>query len=394
MSLLLDALRRAEQEKRARQETSGAAPAAAASEEAAPEARVEPPARAPRLELEMVAEAPPAPAPAPAAAPAAPAAAPATPARAAAKAVFAAKQPAPEAPKSKRNLVIAAVAVVTLLVAGGGYYVWQEVNSLLPKSPMARAAPRPVVPAPPAGAPAKADDAAAEEKAGAEAPKARPPAAEPITATLLREASAASAPPPLRLTRSLESPKVLQEVASGYERLRRGDLAGARSAYLAAIAIEPANVDAELGLATVAARSGDRAGAGRHYRRALELDPRNATAAAGLAAIADPSQAGSLEGALRGSLERNPENAALQFTLGNLLASRGRWTEAQAAYFEAYRLEPANADIVHNLAVSLDNLGQSRLAAEHYRRALDVARSRPHQFDPAPVERRLADLSR
>jgi hypothetical protein len=47
---------------------------------------------------------------------------------------------------------------------------------------------------------------------------------------------------------------------------------------------------------------------------------------------------------------------------------------------------------VHNLAVSLDRMGQPRLAAQMYRRALEAARAQATQFDTAAVERRLAEL--
>ena len=95
---------------------------------------------------------------------------------------------------------------------------------------------------------------------------------------------------------------------------------------------------------------------------------------------------------MRAGVSRYPRSAALRFTLGNLYASQSRWGEAQAEYFEAYRLEPGSADILYNLAVSLDHLGQSRLAAEHYARALEAAQDRRGQFDAAAVARRLAEL--
>jgi Flp pilus assembly protein TadD len=72
--------------------------------------------------------------------------------------------------------------------------------------------------------------------------------------------------------------------------------------------------------------------------------------------------------------------------------AQSRWTEAQAAYFEAHRLEPGNADVLYNLAVSLDHLGQSRLAADYYGRALEASRGQAAQFDPVPVARRLREL--
>jgi Tfp pilus assembly protein PilF len=192
-----------------------------------------------------------------------------------------------------------------------------------------------------------------------------------------------SAPPPRR---------VPVEIASGYEALRRGDAAAARHGYEAALAADATDVDAHLGLATLDARAGNRAAATEHYRRALGLDPRNTTALAGLAALADASRPEALELQLRAEIDRHPESAALQFTLGNLFAAQARWSEAQAAYFEAHRLDPGSADIAHNLAVSLDHLGQARLAAQFYARALDNSRGRSALFDPAAVARRLAEL--
>ena len=134
--------------------------------------------------------------------------------------------------------------------------------------------------------------------------------------------------------------------------------------------------------------------AASRYRRALDVDPRNATAIAGLASLADYAQPEGLESQLRGEIARNPQSPQLHFTLGNLYASQSRWNDAQLEFFEAHRFDPANADTVFNLAVSLDRLGQPRLAAEHYRRALDASRGEASQFDPAAVRRRLAQLER
>jgi len=186
--------------------------------------------------------------------------------------------------------------------------------------------------------------------------------------------------------------RVPAEVSAGYEALRKGDGAGARRAYQAALASDPTSVDAHLGLATLAARETNRVAAVEHYRRALDLDPRNATALAGLAALADFSRPEALEAQLRGDLDRSPDSPALQLTLGNLYAAQGRWTEAQSAYFEAHRLDPGSPEVAHNLAVSLDRLGQSRLAATFYRRALEAAKARATPIDTAAVTRRLAEI--
>ena len=147
-------------------------------------------------------------------------------------------------------------------------------------------------------------------------------------------------------------------------------------------------------MATVEAQTANRGAAAALYRRVLEIDSRNLTAMAGLAALADHSRPEALEAQLRDDLMRHPESAQLRFALGNLYASQARWTEAQAEFFESYRLDPGVADVLYNLAVTLDHLGQPRLAAEFYGRALEAAKLQNAQFDPARAARRLAELGR
>jgi Tfp pilus assembly protein PilF len=218
------------------------------------------------------------------------------------------------------------------------------------------------------------------------------PPREQIAAEVLREAQAAREAPPLRMDRTQETPSVPADIGAGYDALRRGDYAAARRSYQAAVAADSANLDANLGLATAEARAGNISAASLFYRKALELDPRNATARAGLAALADASRPGAVEARLREDVLRSPQSAPLRLALGNVYAAQKRWSEAQGEYFEAHRLDPASPDIAFNLAVSLDNLGRSALAAQFYRRALDAARGQPAQFDPAAVNRRLAEM--
>jgi Tfp pilus assembly protein PilF len=203
------------------------------------------------------------------------------------------------------------------------------------------------------------------------------------------------AAPPVQLARTEDpKPRVAPEVDAGYRALLQGDLATARRHYEAAVESDPTDVDAELGLATVQARSGNIPAAAAAYRRALALDPRNATALAGLAALSDRAPPEALENALNGDIAQHPDSAALQLTLGNLYASQRRWPEAQAAYFEAERLQPENADVAYNLAVCLDHLGQRRAAADFYRRALGLRSHEGAQFDAAAASRRLVELTR
>ena len=412
MSLLLDALKRAEQEKLARQ-GSGVAPAATPLR-AAPAPASAPPGS---LELQPIAHAGDAHAAPPRAA------APRPDAAHAAQNVFQAKAgssaaaaAAAEEPRN-RTVLWATVGAIAVVAIAAGAYVWYSVTALTPQyasSPRPRAAPTPppassaplpptaamgsIVPAPGA-VPATVEVATEPSKAAPSAIAPAPPTAaratpaETAAERIAREAPPHAAPEPLRMDRAPEAPRrVPAELAQGYQALRQGDLAAARRSYDAALASDPGSVDANLGLATIAARGANRNTAAEHYRRVLEADPRNATALAGLAALADFSRPDALEAQLRSDLARAPESAALQFTLGNLYASQSRWSEAQSAYFEAHRLDPGSADIAYNLAVSLDQLGQRRAAADFYARAIEASRERSGQFDPNAAARRLAEL--
>ena len=332
-----------------------------------------------------------------------------------AQTMFQAKAGVNNEPRS-RGMVWATVGAIGVVLIAASAYVWYSITSLAPKQATYAARPRPAplpaaaagsvplqqLPAPDAQIMASPLGAAPLAPSLAPAPALIAPAAPPRTpaavreeavAQLLRESAAAPATPPLRMDRTAQAARrVPADITAGYAALRQGDLPAARRGYSAAMAADPVNIDAQLGLATVEARSGNRTTAAMHYRRALDMDPRNSTALAGLAALSDLSRPDSIEAKLRGDLSLNPESGPLHFTLGNVYAAQGRWNEAQVEYFEAYRIEPGSADIAFNLAVSLDNLGQTRLAASFYTRALESSRTQAGQFDPAAVARRLAEI--
>ncbi|HEX3098597.1 MAG TPA: tetratricopeptide repeat protein [Usitatibacter sp.] len=393
MSLLLDALKRAEQEKLTRQ---GDRP------EPAPRA-ASVPGDAANSALEL----------APVAPPPSPSGGPRAGDAAAAQAVFRAKAQ-PESSKNRGALWAAAAAIVVLLVSAGAY-VWYSVRGLaaprvaatarvrpqtMPPPPADLAAPRPeqfsrLSPATPQGAAPLATVPAPIDPPAAMPATVAAPAPRMSAADQLLKSAAPGERGPVKLARSREEkPRVPMDVVSGYDALVAGDLGTAARHYAAAIEADPANVDAHLGLATVEARRGNPAASAAAYRRALALDPQNPTALAGLAALADFSRPEALESDLRADLAHQPQSAALNLTLGNLYAAQGRWAEAQSAYFEAHRLQPENPDVAYDLAVSLDHLGQRRPAADFYRRALEARREVAAQFDAAAAARRLSELTR
>jgi tetratricopeptide (TPR) repeat protein len=93
-------------------------------------------------------------------------------------------------------------------------------------------------------------------------------------------------------------------------------------------------------------------------------------------------------------LTTDREANVLYFTLGNQYALQGRWADAQQAYFKAFSADPENPDFAFNVAVSLDQLHQSRLALEYYQRALTLAQKRSASFDTETARTRVQQLSR
>ena len=177
-------------------------------------------------------------------------------------------------------------------------------------------------------------------------------------------------------------------LASAYAAYQNGELGEARRLYRQAAAGER-SVDAVLGLAAIAAAQNRDETAARLYREILDRDPRNAAAQAALFDILGNTDKQATESRLKTLIEREP-SANLYQTLGNLYAEQNRWSEAQTAYYEAYRATPSNADYAFNLAVSLDRLHQGSAALPYYEKALSLGGS--PRFDRAQAESRIRQI--
>jgi tetratricopeptide (TPR) repeat protein len=190
------------------------------------------------------------------------------------------------------------------------------------------------------------------------------------------------------------APRVHPKVESAYAAYLAGDLATARSDYQTALREEGGNRDALLGLAAIDVRSGRLESAEGTYLRLLQADPRDAHAQAGLIALrANRLDPLATESRVKTLLAADPEAEALHFTLGNQLAQQERWAEAQAAYFKAFAADSENPDFAYNLAVSLDHLRQSKLALDYYRRAITLAEKRSASFDVENARTRVQQLA-
>lgn len=303
---------------------------------------------------------------------------------------FSAKQP-PASPPTSRLTLWLALGTLGIAGIGIGGYVWYQLNtmnrsSLASNTPftLPPPAPQPMPPAaaipaqPPATLATRTDDATLFAPRR-ETPPARSPFAETDT------------PSPIRLTRT--RPEADPGLTRGQASLQRGELDLARRDFEQVVQRDPNNTDALLALAAIAQRQGRPSDAEALRQRALVANPSDAATQAaaltGSAAEADPQ---GTESRLKSLLSAQPESAALNFALGNLYARQSRWPEAQQVYFNAVAVEGDNPDYLFNLAVSLDHLRQSRLAGQHYRMALEAASRRPAAFDRAGVEKRLGEL--
>lgn len=207
-----------------------------------------------------------------------------------------------------------------------------------------------------------------------------------------------AAPPretPIRLIPSKHDlDSTLAALARGFSALSAGNFAAARADYEQVLRDDPRNGDALRGMATLALREGRPDEAQIHYQRAIEFDPQDALAQAGLAGLEGQEDPLTVESHLKNLLAGQPDQPALHFALGNLHARQNRWGEARQSYTRAAGHAPDHPDYLFNLAISLDHLRQSKLAAQHYRQALAAAVGRLAGFDRDRAEIRLRELQR
>jgi Flp pilus assembly protein TadD len=277
--------------------------------------------------------------------------------------------------------VVAPPAIGTVAAAPGQ-------GKMLPAQPSAQTAP---APRPPVAV--SSDDFGASEEA-------EPPARKPARARRPARSTGQDEVENVVLddvvsVRSAESrpPPALGTLNRAWEALQQGRHDEAQAMYEEVAAAEPGNVDAQLGLGVLAAARGNTEQAARHYGRALELEPRNTTAQAGLISIIGQADPQLSESRLKQLIATEP-SGFMYFALGNLYAKQSLWAKAQLAYFQAYQLQPDHPDYAYNLAVGLEHLGQSRIALNYYRRALELRSVRGRaEFDQTRVEERIGQLT-
>jgi tetratricopeptide (TPR) repeat protein len=221
--------------------------------------------------------------------------------------------------------------------------------------------------------------------------------AEEQVARAIRGAGLAPASPTggaaFKIKRVSTPDKLHPRLLRAYAAWQSGDLVAAKRDYERVLRSDSRNRDALLGLGAIAIREGRWDEASARYTTLLRLNPRDSIAQTGLISVhenVDPLRG---ESQIKILLRAEPDAPHLHFTLGNLYAEQNRWGEAQAAYFDAYRLQSGNPDYTYNLAVSLDQLGKADAAAGYYRQALELAAENGAIFNQPSVRDRLLRIA-
>lgn len=290
--------------------------------------------------------------------------------------------------------LVPTTALLALLIAAayGLYFYWMtQPQSWTAPAPAIASTPIPALPQPAtslpeiAPAPASVEDASVQAKAAfPKPPTPRTALAKPAAHSTMQPSAPASV-----LVSTLSPRSTLLEEA--YAAFQSGRLDEAHALYQQRANASP-NADALLGLAAVAQARGQTAEAIRLYQAVLEITPRNAIAQAALIDTLGTTDPVAAESRIKNMIARDP-SGFLFYALGNLHADQKRWSDAERAYFDAHQLEPGNADYAFNLAVSLDHLKQAEAAVRYYETALKLA-GPATRFNRALAESRISQLKK
>ena len=200
-------------------------------------------------------------------------------------------------------------------------------------------------------------------------------------------------PAVIAISRSRSADKNDQLINSAYALYAAGNYNEAEAEYRKVLDKLPENRDALLGIAAIAYRKGNIQIAYENYLRVIKYYPRDITARTALITMQGGTDPVKSESLIKSMIQEEPDAAFLYFTLGNIYARQSRWADAQQAFFEAYRKQSTNPDYAYNLAVSLDQIGQTRSALDYYHKALELADESQVNFNSASVMTRINTLA-
>ena len=172
----------------------------------------------------------------------------------------------------------------------------------------------------------------------------------------------------------------------------KSDYSVASRDYEKVLRQEPKNRDALLGVAAIAVKNSNYKKASASYELLLKLNPRDQLAMSAMVNINKLTSSVQDESQLKFMLQQQPSATHLNFALGNYYAKKSQWPEAQSEYFKAWQGDSQNADYTYNLAVSLDQIGKPKQALRFYKDSLLFANDKNISFSKDEVEQRIQQI--
>ncbi|PCI70258.1 MAG: hypothetical protein COB26_04545 [Piscirickettsiaceae bacterium] len=196
----------------------------------------------------------------------------------------------------------------------------------------------------------------------------------------------------ISIKKSRMSASLSAALNKGYAALQNGRYSEATLTYQAILKKRPKQIDALLGLANIYAHNGDLLAARRQYDEALVIRPSNKIAQLGLLYTyqSDNSTKG-LE-LLQNLSAKYPNNPEILVAIGHKLAKQSKWFAAQQSYFKAYSVQPSNALLAYNLAVSLDRMEKYDAASSFYNKALTLNSVSAPVVNSQQIKNRLLEI--
>lgn len=177
--------------------------------------------------------------------------------------------------------------------------------------------------------------------------------------------------PNIQISRTRPEDKVKILIQNAYRHYKNKDYEDSLSLYKKAVKIERHNIDAMLGLAASYDKLNNKYLAMRTYKDIMKIDPNNSYAIAAIYMLNGVMYKYKNNESIKYLIQKHHDKPHLYFLLGNYYGNKNQWRLAQNAYYKAWMLDKNNTDYMFNLAISLDQLGQSEEAIRFYELSLN-----------------------
>jgi tetratricopeptide (TPR) repeat protein len=196
----------------------------------------------------------------------------------------------------------------------------------------------------------------------------------------------------IKIKKRVISTGVYSQLDSAYQALKIGNLGLAKSIYSKVLKSRPNQVDALLGLANIESNEGSMQIARSLYEKVLIQEQTNPIAQLGLLQTYSDKAPLAKQHVLEELSSKYPNNVNILMALGQSYSEQSKWIKAQETYFKGFSLQPTNVSFAYNLAISLDQLGKVSAAITYYKKTISLNNKALNPIDMSVITRRLQDF--